>query len=66
MQSVTECPCRICAAITQSWYKYIGHASVETTALYDRREERARREVADHVYLPYIPWKGETQHGGDR
>ncbi len=38
--------------------KYIGHASVETTALYDRREERARREVADHVHLPYIPWKG--------
>ncbi len=44
--------------------KYIGHASVETTAVYDRREERARREVADHVYLPYIPWKGGKQRGG--
>lgn len=41
--------------------KYIGHASVETTALYDRREERARREVADHVHLPYIPWTGRLK-----
>ncbi len=46
--------------------KYIGHASVETTAVYDRWEERARREVADHVYLPYIPWKGGNQRGGGR
>jgi site-specific recombinase XerD len=31
----------------------LGHASIQTTAIYDRRGEAAKRKVADSLHLPY-------------
>lgn len=33
--------------------RLLGHASIETTAIYDRRGEAAKRKVADGCHLPY-------------
>jgi integrase len=33
--------------------RLLGHASVDTTAIYDRRGETAKRKVADSLHLPY-------------
>lgn len=33
----------------------LGHASVSTTARYDRRGERAARRVSLHAHVPYVP-----------
>lgn len=33
--------------------RLLGHASIETTAIYDRRGEAAKRRVADGYHLPY-------------
>jgi site-specific recombinase XerC len=33
--------------------RLLGHASVDTTAIYDRRGEAAKRKVADSLHLPY-------------
>ena len=33
--------------------RLLGHASVDTTAIYDRRGEAAKRKVADCLHLPY-------------
>ena len=32
----------------------VGHTSVETTAKYDRRGDRAKKAAADKLYVPYI------------
>jgi site-specific recombinase XerC len=33
--------------------RLLGHASIDTTAIYDRRGEAAKRKVADSLHLPY-------------
>ncbi len=33
--------------------RLLGHASIQTTAIYDRRGEAAKRKVADSLHLPY-------------
>ena len=33
--------------------RLLGHASIDTTAIYDRRGEAAKRKVADYLHLPY-------------
>jgi len=33
--------------------RLLGHASIQTTAIYDRRGETAKRKVADSLQLPY-------------
>jgi len=38
--------------------RLLGHASIETTAIYDRRGEAAKRKVADGCHLPYRRFLG--------
>jgi len=33
--------------------RLLGHASIDTTAIYDRRGEAAKRKVAEGCHLPY-------------
>ena len=35
--------------------KMVGHASVTTTAGYDRRGDAAKRQAADRVHVPFFP-----------
>lgn len=34
--------------------KLMGHASIETTRIYDRRGDRAAAAATDHVHIPYV------------